>query len=60
LEYAKEINADLIIEMTGMERLSIAEYFMESFEKRMINHSPIPVLSVRSTFNTDTVDMRFY
>ncbi len=60
IKHAMEINADLIVEMTGMERLSVADYFEEPLAEQMVNHSPIPVLSVKPSFNTDTVDLRFY
>ncbi|HLG33860.1 MAG TPA: universal stress protein [Bacteroidia bacterium] len=60
LSYAKKINADLVVTMSGMDRTSIAEIFMGPFVHQIINHSPIPVFSVRPTFNTDTFDLRFY
>jgi nucleotide-binding universal stress UspA family protein len=60
IKHAQDANADLIVEMSGMERLSIADYFREPLAERLVNHSPIPVLSVKPRFNTDTVDLRFY
>jgi nucleotide-binding universal stress UspA family protein len=60
LSYAKAENADLIISMADLEKMNITEYFTGPFAQQIVNHSPVPVLSIRPRFNTDTVDMRFY
>jgi nucleotide-binding universal stress UspA family protein len=60
LDHARQNGADLIVEMSGMDRESLTEYFMEPFAEYLINHSPIPVMSVQPLFNTDTIDLRFY
>ncbi len=60
LSYAKEENADLILSMSDLEKMNITEYFTGPFAQQIVNHSPIPVLSIRPAFNTNTVDMRFY
>lgn len=60
LNYAKKIEADLVISMASMDRTSISEIFMGPFSRQLVNHSPIPVFSVHPTFNTDMADMRFY
>lgn len=60
LDYAKKRKGDLIVVTSDMDRVSISEYIMGPFAQQIVNHSPIPVLSIRPTFNTDTVDLRFY
>lgn len=60
INFAKENNADLIVAMSDLDKDSIIEYFTGSFVQQLVNHSPIPVLSIHPLFNTDTVDMRFY
>ena len=60
LKYAKEIKADLIIITSDLDKVSISEYFMGPFAQQIVNHSHVPVLSIRPVFNTDTIDLRFY
>jgi nucleotide-binding universal stress UspA family protein len=60
LNYAQNINADLIISVSDLDKTSIKEYFTGPFAQQIVNHSPIPVLSIRPKFNTDTIDLRFY
>ncbi|MBK5284840.1 MAG: universal stress protein [Bacteroidia bacterium] len=60
LKYAKQINADLIMAGADMDKVSISEYVIGPFIQQIVNHSPIPVLSIRTLFNTDTIDLRFY
>lgn len=60
LSYAKEIDADLIVAMSDLEKDSFLEYLSGSFVQQLVNHSAIPVLSIHPKFNTDTVDLRFY
>ena len=60
LSYAKAESADLILSMSDLEKMNITEYFTGPFAQQIVNHSSIPVLSIRPKFNTDTVDMRFY
>ena len=43
-EYATQINADLIMIMTDQEG---SGFFMGNFAQQIINHSKIPVMSVR-------------
>ena len=47
LDYAETINADLIAIMTEQETTT-ANIFLGPYAQQMINHSPIPVLSMRS------------
>jgi nucleotide-binding universal stress UspA family protein len=47
LDYSEEIGADLIIIMTEQETTT-ANLFLGTYAQQMINHSTIPVLSVRS------------
>ncbi len=60
LHYATKINADLIVAMADMDRVSVREIFMGPYVHQIINQSKIPVFTIRPTFNTDTVDLRFY
>lgn len=46
LEYARQVNADLIMIMTEQE-LNSAGFFMGPYAQQMINQSSIPVMSVR-------------
>jgi len=45
IEYAKSVNADVIIIMTEQEP-QIGSFFLGKFAQQMVNHSPIPVMSV--------------
>lgn len=60
LEKAKEIKADLIIDMADLDRMNISEYILGPVAQQIVNHSPIPVLSIRPMFNPDTVDLHGY
>jgi nucleotide-binding universal stress UspA family protein len=60
LKHAKEVNADLIVVMSGIDRMSISDWIMGPFAQQIINHSTIPILSIQPTFNTNTVDLRGY
>lgn len=60
LKHAAAIGADLIISMSDMDRMSIVEYFSGPYAQQLVNHSPIPVLSIRPQFNPNTIDLRFY
>lgn len=60
LEKVKEVNADLIIIMTDMDRMNISEYVMGPVAQQIVNHSPIPVLSIRPMFNPNTIDLHGY
>jgi nucleotide-binding universal stress UspA family protein len=60
LKHATQTGADLIISMSDMDRENITEYFSGPFAQQIVNHSPIPVLSIRPQFNPDTIDLRFY
>jgi nucleotide-binding universal stress UspA family protein len=60
LKYAQKKNVDLIVIMADIDRMRISELFMGPFAQQMINHSPLPILSIRPTFNPDTVDLHGY
>jgi nucleotide-binding universal stress UspA family protein len=47
IEYAESIGADLIAIMTEQETTT-ANIFLGPYAQQMVNHSPIPVLSMRS------------
>ncbi|MFW6019244.1 MAG: universal stress protein [Bacteroidales bacterium] len=46
IEYAREVNADMISVMTEQETTT-ANLLLGPYAQQMVNHSPIPVLSVR-------------
>jgi nucleotide-binding universal stress UspA family protein len=46
IEYAKEVNANLIVIMTEQEK-KVTNFLIGSFAQQMMNNSPVPVLSVR-------------
>lgn len=46
LNYAKETHADFICIMTQQEK-QLKDYFVGSVAESVVNHSPIPVLSIR-------------
>ena len=60
LRHASSVNADLIISMSDLDKTSIKEYFTGPFAQQIVNHSAIPVLSIRPQFNTDTIDLRIF
>ena len=47
INYAKEINADIIAIMTEQE-MTTTNLFLGAYAQQMVNHSPIPVLSVHA------------
>ncbi len=53
LEYAEKVEGDLIMIMTQQE-LDVTKYFIGSSAQEIINHSTIPVLSIRPVFKKDT------
>lgn len=46
IEYGKKVNAELITIMT--DQLTNAAFWLGPYAQQMVNHSPIPVLSIRS------------
>lgn len=60
IDYASKIKADLLMAMSDMDRVSANEIFLGPFVQQVVNHSKIPVMTIRPAFNTDTVDLRFY
>ncbi len=60
LKYAKKVKADLIIAMSDMDKTAISEYFSGPVVQQIVNHSPIPVFSIRPSFNPNTVDLHGY
>jgi nucleotide-binding universal stress UspA family protein len=47
IDYAKEIDADLITIMTEQETTT-ANLFLGAYAQQMVNHSPVPVLSLQA------------
>lgn len=47
INYAKEINADIIAIMTEQETTT-SNLFLGAYAQQMVNHSPIPVLSIHA------------
>ncbi|MCC7233529.1 MAG: universal stress protein [Bacteroidia bacterium] len=56
LSYAKKIKADLILTMGDTARQDFTEYFTGSFSQQLVNHSPVPVLSVHSKWDPNAVE----
>lgn len=53
IEYAKQVDGDLIMIMTQQE-IDFTEFFIGSAAQEIINHSPIPVYSIRPIERKDT------
>lgn len=53
IEYAKQVDGDLIMIMTQQE-VDFTELFIGSSAQEIINHSPIPVYSIRPVKRKDT------
>jgi nucleotide-binding universal stress UspA family protein len=53
LEYAQKVDGDLIMIMTQQE-VDFTQYFIGSSAQEIINHSNIPVLSIRPVQRKDT------
>ncbi|MGP8214461.1 MAG: universal stress protein [Bacteroidia bacterium] len=51
LDYSKKKKADLLVIMADLDKMSISEYVIGPVVQQLINHSPIPVLSIRPVFN---------
>jgi len=46
IDYARKVDADLIVIMTEQEK-KVANFLLGNFAQQMINHAPVPVMSVR-------------
>lgn len=57
LDYSKKINADLILSIGDIDKEDLTEYFTGSFAQQLINHSPVPVLSVHSKLNPKMIEL---
>lgn len=55
IEYAKEINADLIITMSD-ENEGPSSFMLGTFANQLINHSPIPVLSIQPEIHEENME----
>ena len=53
IEYAEKVEGDLIMIMTQQET-DFTKFFIGSSAQEIINHSPIPVLSIRPVYRKDT------
>ena len=60
LKYAKEVNADLILVLSDLDKMSVSDYIMGPFAQQIVNHSHIPILSIQPTFNANTVNLTGY
>lgn len=60
LKYAAKKNIDMIVIMSDLDKMRISEFVMGPFAQQMVNHSPIPVLSIRPSFNPDLIDLHGY
>lgn len=57
IAYAKEINADLIIIMSEQEP-QIGSFFLGKFARQMVNHSPVPVITIPTRDDLMITDAR--
>lgn len=57
MSYAEEIGADLIMIMTEWEE-SITGFFIGPFARQIVNHSKIPVMSIRPETESELVEDR--
>jgi nucleotide-binding universal stress UspA family protein len=60
LGYAKEVGADLIVVMSDLDSMSLSDFILGPVAQQVVNHSHIPILSIRPTFNRQTVDLKGY
>ena len=51
LNHAKMIDADLLVIISTMDKVGIAEFFKGSFCEQIVKHASIPVLSIYPKFN---------
>ncbi len=57
IRYAKRKKCDLVISMADMDKMDISEFIKGPYAQQIVNHSPIPVLSIRPKFNPKTVNL---
>jgi nucleotide-binding universal stress UspA family protein len=57
IAYASEINADLIVVMSEQEP-QVGSFFLGKFARQMVNHSPIPVITVPTRDDLMLTDAR--
>jgi len=57
IDYAKSIDADLIIVMTEQE-IRLGSFFLGKFAQQMVNHSSIPVISISPREDLMVTDAR--
>lgn len=50
MKYSKKVKADLIVVLTGQES-NLNGMFLDAFAKQIVNHSRIPVMSIRQSGN---------
>jgi nucleotide-binding universal stress UspA family protein len=50
---AERLNADLIVVMSDLDKMSISEYITGPVIQQIVNHSKIPVLSIRPIINPE-------
>jgi len=55
LAHAREKNADLLILMADLDKLALSQFVMGPVIKQLVNHSPIPVLSIHPAYNLHPV-----
>jgi len=53
-DYSKKKKADMLVIMSDLDEMSISEYVIGPVVQQLINHSPIPVLSIHPVFNPGT------
>ncbi len=57
LTEARKAGSDIIIIMGDVLKQDLGDFFKGSFSEQVVNHSAIPVLSVHSLYNPETVSL---
>ncbi len=57
LKHGEKVNADLIVAVGDANKENFVEYFVGSISQQIVNHSPLPVLSIHSMFNPETIEL---
>lgn len=55
-DHAKKKKADLIVIMSDLDRMSISEYIIGPVVQQLVNHSIIPILSIRPIINPSLIE----
>jgi nucleotide-binding universal stress UspA family protein len=59
LDYVQQHNVDLIV-MSDLNTDGLTDYFLGPLTQKIVNHSPIPVLSIPPMYNANSIDLHGY